>query len=117
MQIEGEACLLRVFIGESDRHGNLALYEAIVAAARDAGLSGATVLRGIHGYGLTTRLRTTRILDLSTDLPLVVEIVDTRERVDAFLGPLNRLLEEAGSGGLITLEAAHVIRHVPGGAD
>lgn len=117
MQIEGEACLMRVFIGESDKSGGVALYEAIVRAARDTGLSGATVLRGVHGFGLTSHLRTTRILDLSTDLPIVVEIVDTREKVNAFLEPLNAMLEETGSGGLITLEAAHVIRHVPGKRD
>ena len=76
MEISGQAVLLRVFIGESDKLGHLPLYEAIVKEARQAGLAGATVLKGVLGYGATARIRTTKILDLSADLSLVVEIVD-----------------------------------------
>ena len=76
MEISGQAVLLRVFIGESDKLGHLPLFEAIVKSARDAGLAGATVLKGVLGYGATARIRTAKILDLSADLSMVIEIVD-----------------------------------------
>ena len=81
MEIAGQAVLLRVFIGESDKLGHLPLYELIVKNARDAGLAGATVLKGVLGYGATHRIRTTKILDLSADLPLVIEIVDEEAKI------------------------------------
>jgi len=115
MHIEGDASLLRIFLGEADKVGHKALYEAIVEEARAAGLAGATVLRGIHGFGLSARMRSSRILDLSSDLPVVVEIVDAVDKVTAFLDNVNRLLEEADSGGLVTVEKAHVIRYLHGG--
>jgi len=115
MHIEGDASLLRIFLGEADKVGHKALYEAIVEEARASGLAGATVLRGIHGFGLSARMRSSRILDLSSDLPVVVEIVDAVDKVTAFLDSVNRLLEEADSGGLVTIEKAHVIRYLHGG--
>ena len=115
MHIEGDATLLRIFLGEADKVGHKALYEVIVEEARSRGLAGATVLRGIHGFGLSARMRSSRILDLSSDLPVVVEIVDEATKIDDFLSTINDLLEEADSGGLVTVEKAHVIRYLHGG--
>jgi PII-like signaling protein len=114
MHIEGDATLLRVFIGEADKLGHKALFDVIVEEARAAGLAGATVLRGIQGFGLSAKMRSSRILDLSSDLPVVVEIVDEAEKVAAFTEILNDLLEKADSGGLVTVEKAHVIRYLHG---
>lgn len=114
MHIEGEATLLRVFIGEADKLGHKALFDVIVEEARAAGLAGATVLRGIQGFGLSAKMRSSRILDLSSDLPVVVEIVDEESKVAGFVDKLNDLLERADSGGLVTVEKAHVIRYLHG---
>ena len=114
MEISGRAVLLRIFIGESDKIGHLPLYEKIVKDARSAGLAGATVLKGVLGYGATARIRTTKILDLSADLPLVVEIVDEQSRIEAFQATLSDLFEQANCGGLVTLENIRVVRYVPG---
>ena len=113
MEISGQAVMLRVFIGESDKLGHLPLYEAIVKKAREAGLAGATVLKGVLGYGATARIRTAKILDLSADLSMVVEIVDEEAKVDAFRHTLSDLFEEANCGGLVTLENMRVIHYVP----
>ena len=102
-----EAVLLRVFIGESDAHDGHPLYEAIVLKAREFGLAGATVLRGPMGYGRSSRLHTAKILRLSTDLPLVIEIVDTAEKVDRFLAEAAPML----GSGLVTLEKVQVARY------
>jgi hypothetical protein len=99
-----EGCLLRLFLGEADRHEGMPLYEWIVRRARDRGLAGATVLRGLEGYGAHSRLHTARILRLSTDLPIVVEIVDTRESLEAFLEELDPVIHE----GLATLERVEI---------
>lgn len=112
MEISGQAVLLRVFIGESDKLGHLPLYEAIVKEARAAGLAGATVLKGVLGYGATARIRTAKILDLSADLSLVIEIVDEETKVEAFQYKLSELFEEANCGGLVTLENIRVVRYV-----
>lgn len=114
MELTGEAKLLRIFIGEADKHDHVPLYEVIVKAARSAGLSGATAWRGVLSYGGTSRIRSAKILDLSMDLPMIVEIVDDALRIDAFLPTLNALIEEAQCGGLVTVENVHVIRHVIG---
>jgi len=113
MEISGQAVMLRIFIGESDKLGHLPLYEAIVKHAKEAGLAGATVLKGVMGYGATARIRTTKILDLSADLSMVVEIVDEEARVDAFQHTLSELFEQANCGGLVTLENMRVIHYVP----
>ena len=113
MEISGQAVLLRVFIGESDKLGHLPLYEAIVKQARDAGLAGATVLKGVLGYGATARIRTTKLLDLSADLSMVIEIVDEESKVDAFQRKLSELFEQANCGGLVTLENIRVIHYLP----
>ena len=111
MKIEGEAQLLRIFIGESDRWHGAPLYEAIVAKARELGLAGATVLRGITGFGAHSLVHTTKILRLSQDLPIVVEIVDRPERIEALLPYLDEMVAE----GLMTIEKVHVVAYRSGG--
>ncbi len=113
MEISGQAVLLRIFVGESDKFGHLPLFEAIVKNARDAGLAGATVLKGVLGYGATARIRTTKILDLSADLSMVIEIVDEAAKVEAFQHQLSELFEQANCGGLVTLENIRVIHYLP----
>jgi PII-like signaling protein len=108
MNLPQEAMLLRVFIGENDKHHHKPLYEAIVLAARERGLAGATVIRGPMGYGASSRLHTAKILRLSEDLPLVIEIVDTEERIKAFLPVLDTMMT---TSGLVTLEKVQVIRY------
>jgi PII-like signaling protein len=107
MQDYSEAVLLRLFIGESDRHDGQPLYEAIVMKARELGIAGATVLRGPMGYGRSSRLHTAKILRLSDDLPLVIEIVDTKEKIDLFLEQAEAML----GNGLVTLEKVWVVRY------
>jgi len=111
MKIEGEGQLLRIFIGESDRWHGKPLHEAIVLAAREAGLAGATVLRGLEGFGASSRIHTVKILRLSEDLPLVIEIVDKPERIQEFLPTVDQMVTE----GMVTLEKVHILayRHVP----
>ncbi|HEY5752243.1 MAG TPA: DUF190 domain-containing protein [Chthoniobacterales bacterium] len=109
MELPENALLLRIFVGESDRHGHKPLYEALVLKAREMHLAGATVLRGPMGFGASSRLHTVKILQLSMDLPMVVEIVDTEDKINAFLPVLEEMME----GGLVTLEKARVIRYQP----
>jgi PII-like signaling protein len=104
MTIPKEGCLLRIFIGESDRHEGKPLYEWLVLKAREAGLAGATVLRGIEGFGAHSRLHTAKILRLSADLPIVVEIVDALEKIEAFMPVVDGAIGE----GLATLERVQV---------
>jgi len=111
MHIEGEAKLLRIFVGESDLINHAPVYEKIVMAARKAGLAGATVTRGISGFGASSRIHTTKLLRLSEDLPLVVEIVDSEEKIEQFIPVLNGIFEEANSGGLITMEKVNIIKY------
>jgi PII-like signaling protein len=113
MEIAGPAVLLRIFIGESDKIGHHPLYETIVERAREAGLAGATVLKGVMGFGASARIRTAKILDLSADLSLVIEIVDEEAKIDAFQPVLSELIEQANCGGLVTLENIRVIHYVP----
>ena len=107
MHLPHEAMLLRVFIGESNRWKHHPLYEAIVLKARELHLAGATVLRGPMGFGKSSRLHTAKILRLSMDLPLIIEIVDTEEKINAFLP----ILDEMMGGGLVTLEKVRVIEY------
>jgi PII-like signaling protein len=111
MEALSEAKLLRVFIGESDKVRHVPLYEAIVREAKAAGLAGATAWRGLMGFGPSTRIRTAKILDLSADLPVVVEITDEEARIAAFLPELDRLFADSKSGGLVTLENVQIIRY------
>lgn len=107
MTLPQEGCLLRIFIGESDKWHGQPLYEAIVLKARELGLAGATVLRGPMGFGASSRLHTVKVLRLSQDLPMVIEIVDTRERIDQFRPHLDEMVTE----GLVTLEKVEVVRY------
>lgn len=107
MQIPTDAVLLRVFLGERDRWQHQPLYEAIVLAAREAQLAGATVLRGPMGFGKSSRLHTSKILRLSEDLPLVIEIVDSEAKINAFLPRLETMI----GGGLVTLEKVKVLQY------
>ena len=107
MQIPREAMLLRIFFGEDDRSGHLPLHEAIILKAREMHLAGATVLRGHIGFGHSSRIHTTKILRLSEDLPLIVEIVDAEEKIDAFLPALGELM----GNGLVTLEKVRVLQY------
>jgi PII-like signaling protein len=107
MELPEDALLLRIFIGESDRYRRQPLYEAIVMKAREMQMAGATVLRGPMGFGASSRIHTAKIIQLSMDLPLVIEIVDTEEKINSFLP----ILDEMMSGGLVTLEKARIIRY------
>lgn len=110
MKLEGEGKLLRIFIGEGDRWQGMPLFEAIVRKVRESGGAGATVLRGIEGFGAHSRIHTARILRLSQDLPIVVEIVDTAEKIDALLPTLDAMIED----GLVTIETVQILRYRPG---
>jgi len=112
MEIPTDAVLLRIFLGESDRWEHQPLYEAIVLAARAAQLAGATVLRGPMGFGKASLLHTAKILRLSMDLPLVIEIVDSEEKINSFLPTLDKMI----GGGLVTLEKVQVLHYRSGDA-
>jgi len=105
MKLPQDAKLLRIFIGESDKRDHRPLYEVIVEEARRQGLAGATVLKGFLGFGANSRIHTAKVLRLSEDLPVVVEIVDSEEKIEGFLPFLDQVLKE----GLVTVEKAHVI--------
>ncbi len=107
MQNPQEASLLRIFFGEDDKYENLPLYEAIVLKAREMHLGGATVLRGNVGFGHSSRIHTTKILRLSQDLPMIVEIVDSKDKIDAFLPVLDKMI----GGGLVTIEKVQVLHY------
>ena len=107
MKIEGDGQLLRIFIGESDHWEGRPLYEAIVLAAREQGLAGATVLRGLEGFGANSRIHTVKVLRLSEDLPIVVEIVDSEDKIKAFVTELDSMI----GSGLVTLEKVQVLRY------
>ena len=107
MQIPEDAVLLRIFVGEDDRHEHTPVYEAIVLKAREMHMAGATVLRGPMGYGRSSRLHTTKILRLSGDLPVIIEIVDAKDKIDGFLEVLEGLMP----GGLVTLEKVRVVQY------
>jgi PII-like signaling protein len=112
MEIPRDAVLLRIFFGEDDKFEGLPLYEAIVLKARELHLAGTTVFRGAAGFGHSSRIHTTKILRLSQDLPIMVEIVDEKEKIDAFLPVLDRMM----SSGLVTIEKVQVLQYgKPGG--
>ena len=114
MKISGEGKLLRIFVGEADRYQGRPLFEALVRKARELGLAGATVWRGIESFGARSRIHTASILRLSEDLPIIIEIVDTEERVREVLPALDAILEAAGGGGLMTIEKVEIIKYSVG---
>jgi PII-like signaling protein len=107
MQLPKDAVLLRIFFGEADKYQGRPLYEAIVMKARELHLAGATVLRGPMGFGHSSRVHTAKILRLSEDLPLLIEIVDAEEKIDAFLPVLDQMM----GSGLVTLEKVKVLQY------
>ncbi len=115
MKLSGEGKLLRIFLGESDHYRHQSLYDVIVLMAREKGLAGATVFRGVEGYGAASRVvHTAKILRLSEDLPLLIEIVDSEEKILSFLPVIEEILEEVGCGAMITMEKVDVIKYTPG---
>lgn len=107
MKISEDGQLLRIFIGESDRWHGKPLYEAIILKAREMGIAGATMMRGLMGFGAASRIHTAKILRLSEDLPIVVEIVDSADKIDALVPVIEEMVEE----GLITLEKVRVLQY------
>jgi hypothetical protein len=114
MEDNPNAKLLRIFVGESDKVGQQPLYEAIVFEAKKQSLSGATVTRGIMGFGANSKVHTAKLFEISSDLPLIIEIVDTEEKIREFTKTIEQLFEQTKSGGLITIEKAEVIRYKAG---
>ncbi len=110
MKIEGEGQLLRIFVGENERHEGQPLYEAIVRTANEHNLAGATVLRGVAGFGADSRIHTTKILRMSENLPVVIEIIDTAEHIQKVLPSIDEMV---GTEGLITLEKVEIIGYKP----
>jgi hypothetical protein len=109
MNLQGQSKLLRIFLGEDDRIGHDLLYEKILFAAREKGIAGGTVMKGIMSFGASSHVHRAKLIELSEDLPIIVEIVDTAEKIDAFLTVVNDLFEQCGKGGLITLENVDVL--------
>ena len=114
MKIEGEAKLLRIFVGSSDKMNNTPLYEFIVYEAKRFGIAGATVLRGVMGYGASSMVHSAKILAISDDMPIIIEIVDEADKVEKFLASIERHFENSRFGMLVTLEKINVIHYSPG---
>lgn len=111
MKINSDAKLLRIFIGESDKIKVKPVYEEIVIKAREAELAGVTVIKGIMGFGANSKIHTTKLLTLSEDMPLIIEIIDEFEKIEQFLPIINEIFEKANIGGLVTIEKAEVIKY------
>ncbi len=111
MEINKDAKLLRIFIGESDKYHGRPVYENIVLKAREFGLAGATVTKGIMGFGANSKIHTAKLLTLSEDLPIVIEIVDNLEKIEQFIPVVNQIFESANIGGLVTIEKAEIIKY------
>jgi len=114
MKLEGTGKLLRVFIGEADHIDRKPLYHIIVEKAREMKMAGATVVRGVESFGAGSMIHTAKLLELSEDLPVVVEVVDTEEKIDAFLPVVEDIFERAGCGGMITSEKVNVVHYTHG---
>jgi hypothetical protein len=113
MKIEGEAKLLRIFVGSADKVNSTPLYEFIVFAAKRYGLAGATVLRGVMGYGANSMVHSAKILSISEDLPIIIEIIDVEDKIDAFVTSIEPYFDNLKYGVLITSEKVHVLRYAP----
>jgi uncharacterized protein len=114
MKLSGEGKLLRIFLGEADRYEGQQLYEAIVHLARSRGLAGATVLRGVEGFGAHSKIHKAKILELSEDLPIVIEIVDTGERIEAIIPEIDAMIEKANCGAMMTMEKIDIRKYSAG---
>lgn len=113
LELERDSKLLRIFIGERDKYDHQTLYEALVFEAKKQGVAGATVQRGILSYGASSRIHTAKLLDLSFDLPIVVEIVDSSDKIESFIEAAGSMIDEAGCGALMTVENVEIIRYKP----
>lgn len=113
MDLQGQSKLLRIFTGESDRIDHKALHEAILLSAKEYGMAGATVLKGIMSFGASSRVHIARVIEISADLPVVIEIIDQAEKIDMFLPVVHDLFEKCGKGGLITTEKVDVVYYKP----
>jgi hypothetical protein len=111
MELPEDAVLLRIFLGENDRCGSRPLYEAIVLKARELHMAGATVLRGPMGFGRSSRLHTAKLERLSEDLPFIIEIVDSKAKIETFLPVVDEMMRDSGSSGLVTWESVKVLRY------
>jgi len=111
MKVTSEAKLLRIFVGENDKSDKIPVYERIVLKARENGLAGATVFRGIMGFGGRSKIHTSKILRLSEDLPIIIEVVDEIEKIENFIPVVNDIFEKSNCGGLITIEKAEIIKY------
>ncbi len=111
MKVTSEAKLLRIFVGENDKSDKIPVYERIVLKARENGLAGATVFRGIMGFGGRSKIHTSKILRLSEDLPIIIEVVDEIEKIEKFIPVVNDIFEKSNCGGLITIEKAEIIKY------
>lgn len=109
MELQGQSKLLRIFIGEADKIGHRLLYEAILLEAKEKGLAGGTVLKGIMSFGASSRIHQARLVELSGDMPVVIEIVDRADKIETFIPVVNALFEKCGRGGLITVEQVEVL--------
>lgn len=114
MREQSEAKLVRIFLGEGDRYRGKPVYEEIVRRAREQHLAGATVLRGVESFGAKSLLHTAKLLRLSEDLPIIIEVVEKDEKLSPFIAEVDRLFEEADCGGLITIENVEIIRYRAG---
>jgi len=112
MQLKGDAKLLRIFVVESDTFEHMPIYEKIVLTAKEAGLAGATVIKGIMGYGGSSQIHTSKILRLSEDKPLIIEIVDQIDKIEKFLPALEKIFEDANCGSLVTIEKIKIIKYL-----
>jgi PII-like signaling protein len=113
MRLTGEAKLLRIFVGERDKVEHKPLYEVIVHRAKELGLAGATVLRAVEGFGAGSVIHKAKLLELSEDLPFIVEIVDEEPKIKEFLKTVDALFDQANAGGLITMEKVEIIKYTP----
>ncbi len=113
MELSRDSKLLRIFIGTTDKVDHSPLYEAIVFAARKDGLAGATVIKGIMSYGASSLIHSAKLMDISVDMPIVVEIVDHEEKINEFVNVVSGLMEKASCGGLMTIEKAEVLYYKP----
>lgn len=109
MQLDADSKLLRIFIGELDKIGHQPLYEAILFAAKKNNLAGCTILRGIMSFGASSLVHTAKLFDISVDLPIVIEIVDHEDKLNEFIPIVDKMMEQCGGGGLITIEKAEVL--------
>lgn len=118
MKIEGQGKLLRIFIGEQDKYEKQSLFEVIIHKVKELGLAGCTIIRGIEGFGANSRvIHTAKLLRLSEDLPIVIEIVDINDRIELALKSLDAIINEANCGVLMTLETVQIVRYQPAAKD